>query len=130
VDYVCRVDLSLKMVTTVSSHGRVNGCFHNTLRVTQNKGPASAPSPMIYWPMPWPVRRFPVEFIKFRPRKFSHHKSQGWDHSKTLAQRGSSFSRLCSEASTLSISPDCLTITVKISCTSRIVDSLLRFIIF
>ena len=28
------------MVTTVSSHGRVNGCFHNTLRVTQNKSPA------------------------------------------------------------------------------------------
>jgi predicted amidophosphoribosyltransferase len=29
------------MVTTVSSHGRVNGCFHNTLRVTQHKSPAS-----------------------------------------------------------------------------------------
>ena len=28
------------MVTTVSSHGRVNGCFHNTLRVTQHKSPA------------------------------------------------------------------------------------------
>ena len=28
------------MVTTVSSHGRVNGCFHNTLRVTQHKIPA------------------------------------------------------------------------------------------
>ncbi len=28
------------MVTTVSSHGRVNGCFHNTLRLTQHKRPA------------------------------------------------------------------------------------------
>ena len=28
------------MVTTVSSHGRVNECFHNTLRVTQHKSPA------------------------------------------------------------------------------------------
>ena len=28
------------MVTTVSSHGRVNGCSHNTLRVTQHKSPA------------------------------------------------------------------------------------------
>ena len=32
------------MVTTVISHGRVNGCFHNTLRVTQNKSPASGGS--------------------------------------------------------------------------------------
>ena len=32
------------MVTTVSSHGRVNGYFHNTLRVTQNKSPASGGS--------------------------------------------------------------------------------------
>ena len=37
-----RVDLSLKMVSTPKTHGRVNGCFRNPFKVTQHKSPVSA----------------------------------------------------------------------------------------
>ena len=42
VGHVCRVEISPQMVTTLNSHGRANGYFHNTLRITQHKSPASA----------------------------------------------------------------------------------------
>ena len=42
VGHVCRVEISPQMVTTLNSHGRANGYFHNTLRITQRKSPASA----------------------------------------------------------------------------------------
>ena len=42
VGFVCRVEISPQIVTTLNSHGRANGYFHNTLRITQRKSPASA----------------------------------------------------------------------------------------
>jgi hypothetical protein len=36
------VETSLKMVTAQKAHGRVNGYFRNTLRITQHKAPLLA----------------------------------------------------------------------------------------